>query len=259
MKKIAIRKRRLSINTYGYDYTPADFISTLLIFSITVSGICYLHKMNAIYSLIVIGTLIVMLPILISSYFMYKHEKTRFEEYCKYFDYMKIYFKTYKKIKLALENVILLFPEKSHMHSCIHAAIQEISETGNYEQALSIIDRDYHNSYLERLHNLLITGEQHGSDSVYENLDLINFEAWKDDIQTHQNRKKTFRYMLYGMTIFSVGLSFYGVQMFADVMEDIYIDASYQFYTFLDIEGMMLLFLGIYISFVNKKWIRSDD
>lgn len=259
MKKVAIRKRQLTINTYGYDYSPADFISTLIVFVVTVGGICYAHKMNTIYSFIVIGTVLVMLPILISSYFMYKHEKTRFEEYCKYFDYMKIYFKTYKKIKLALENVQLLFSEKSHMYRCIQAAITEISESGDYTLALSMIDRDYHNSYLERLHNLLITGEEHGSDSVYENLDLINFDAWKEDIQLHQNRKKTFRYMLYGMTIFSVGLSFYGVQMFADVMEDIYTDASYQLYTFLDIECMMLLFLGIYISFVNKKWIRSDD
>lgn len=256
---MAIRKKQLSINTYGYDYSPADFITTLFVFIITVSGICYLHKMNMMYSLIVIGTLLGILPILISSYFMYKHEKTRFEEYCKYFDYMKIYFKTYKKIKLALENVQLLFSEKSHMYGCIQAAICEINETGNYEQALSLIDHDYHNSYLERLHNLLITGEEHGSDSVYENLDLINFEAWKNDIQMHQNRKKTFRYMLYGMTIFSVGLSYYGVQMFTDVMADIYSDASYQLYTFLNIEGMLLLFLGIYISFVNKKWIRSDD
>lgn len=259
MKKLALKKQRLGIQTYGYDYSRTDFISTFVAFVFIVGVICYLHKLNTMYTLIVMITLLLILPLLISSYFMFKHEKLRFEEYCKYFDYMKIYFKTYKKIKLALHNVVILFPEKSHMRSCIQQAMDEISKSGDYQKALSLIDKDYHNSYLDRFHNLLVTGEQHGSDSVYENLDLINFEAWKDDIQMHQNRKRSFRYMLYGMTIFSVALSYYGVVMFGDAIADLFADKQYQLYTFMNIEAIMLLFISIYISFVNKKWIRSDD
>lgn len=259
MKALALKKKRLNINTYGYDYTTQDFVMTVILFCGSAASICYLHKLNPMYTLLVMITMVCVLPLLISSFFLYKREKVRFEEYCQYFEYMKIYFKTYKKIKLALEHVEALFPKQSHMRSCITDAIDEINASGDYTKALSIIDCDYHNSYLERFHNLLITGEEHGSDSVYENLDLINYEAWKNDIQLHQNRKKTFRYMLYGMTLFSLGLSYYGVSMFADAITSIYQDPNYQLYTFLDIEGILILFMMIYISFVNKKWIRSDD
>lgn len=207
----------------------------------------------------VLITIGIAVPIMVTSYFMQKNEKNRFEEYCKYFEYMKIYFKTYKKIKLALEEVIVLFDEKSHMRKCLQKAIDEINTSGDYVKALDYIDKDYHTSYLERFHALLVTGERHGSDTVYENLDLINYDAWKSDIQIHQNKKRAFRYMLYGMTIFSLFLSYYGIDMFSDSFEDLYLNPDYQFYTFLDIEGMLILFIGIYVSLVNKKWIRSDD
>lgn len=259
MRQFAFKKKHLSIQTYGYNYTRNDLLLTLAVYVSMVVCICYLHRLQFLYTMIVLATMCFMLPIFLSSYFFYKHEKLRFEEYCKYFEYMKIYFKTYKKIKTALENIITLFPEKSHMYSCIKEAIDEIALTGNYEKALTMIEKDYYNSYLARFHNLLITGEMHGSDSVYENLDLINYEHWKEDIKMHQNRKKTFRYMLYGMTIFSVGLSYYGVNMFADSLMNLFDNSDYQLYTFLNIEGILGLFMCVYISFVNKKWIRSDD
>lgn len=252
-------KKQLVIQTYGYEYTKLDCAVTIFLFSIVVSTICVLHKLNFFYMTIVIATLLLFLPILISSYFIYCFEKNKFEEYCQYYEYMKLYFKTYKKIKLALEEVSSLFPRKSKMRKCIEDAIFVIHESGDYVVALDKITKEYNNSYLQRFHNLLITGEQHGSDSVYENLDFINFDLWKKDIQLHQNKKKTFRYILYGMTIFAFILSYYGVHMFTETMDGLFTDAKYQFYTFLNIESIMILFIIIYISFVNKKWIRSDD
>ncbi|MCI8541507.1 MAG: hypothetical protein HFE68_03975 [Erysipelotrichaceae bacterium] len=259
MNAIALKKRHLSIHTYGYDYTKQDFIITVSLFCTLTAVICFLHKLNVLYTLIVLATLVCLLPLLISGFFLYKKEKARFEAYCRYFEYMKIYFKTYKKIKIALEHAKELFPDRSLMYACISKAIHEISESGDYAKALAYIEKEFHNSYLRRLHQLFITGEQHGSDTVYENLDLINYEAWKEDMRLHQNRKRVFRYMLYGMTLFALALSYYGVAMFADSAAMIYHDSKYQLYTFLDVEGILLLFMLIYTSFVNKKWIRSDD
>lgn len=259
MKKIAFKKKKLNVNTHGYVFTTQDFLITTTIFMGILLLICSLHHLNGMYTLFVLITLFLALPLLISSFFFYKREKVRFDEYCQYFEYMKIYFKTYKKIKLALEHVVELFPKRSHMKACIEKAIQEIEKSGDYETALQKIEQHYHNSYLERLHQLLVTGEEHGSDSVYENLDAINYEAWKSDIQMHQSKKKTFRYMLYGMTIFALGLSYYGVHVFADAIASIYEDPDYQLYTFLDVEGILVLFMIIYHSFVNKKWIKEDD
>lgn len=259
MKKTSLRKKGLNINTYGYNFSRVDFAITVLAFCCSGWILCYLHKLNAYYTMGIMIMTVALLPFMITAYFTYKHEKNRFEEYIKYFDYMKIYFKTYKKIKLALENVILLFPANTNMYKCLDKAIKEINATGDYKKALAYIDKDYHTSHLERLHNLFITGEMHGSDSVYENLDMINFESWKEDIQAHQNKKKTFRYMLYGMTLLAFILSCYGANMFGDVVTEVYNDPNYQLYTCIDIAGMILIFVGVYISLVNKKWLRRDD
>lgn len=258
-KKIALSKQGLSLNTYGYTYSFWDFLATLVVFCIAGYMLCYLHKLNNYYTMGVMITIAIALPILITSYFMNKHEKNRFEEYCKYFEYMKIYFKTYKKIKLALEEVIVLFDEKSHMRKCLQSAIDEINTTGDYVKALDYIDKDYHTSYLERFHALLVTGERHGSDTIYENLDLINYDEWKSDIQSYQSKKKLFRWFLYGMTLFSFILSVYGIKMFMEDMQNVFKDPQYQLYTFLNIDGMLIIFMGVYINMVNKKWIGSDD
>lgn len=253
------KKASLNLNTYGYDYSKYDFLGLLVMFSISMIVICYLHKLNAIYTLLVLITLVFLLPFLITSYFKYKHEKLKFEEYCKYFEYMKLYFKTYKKINIAMENVLPLFDEKSKMYCCLSEAIDIINTTGDYKKALNIIDEHYHNSYLRRFHDLLITGEKQGSDTVYENLDLINFESWKQDIQKHQGTKKMILVFLYFIFGFSLILSVYGANMCGDSLTPIFINPQYQLYTFVDIECMFMMFVYCYGNLINKKWIRSDD
>lgn len=259
MKKTALRKKGFNVNTYGYNFSKADFSITLLAFVLGTWLICYLHHLEASYTIVVMLTMVLLLPFMISSYFRYKHEKQHFEEYCTYFEYAKIYYKSRKKIKLMLENIVDLFDKKSNMRKCIEKAIDEINLTGDYAKALSYIDKDYHTSHLERFHNLLITGEEHGADSVYDNLDLIMFDDWKEDIQAFQNRKKIFRYIMYGMVLFGIGLSIYGANIFFNDMAETIDGAKLQLYTFVDIECMLVFFVYLYMSLVNKKWVRSDE
>lgn len=258
-KRMSLQKKGLNINTYGYTYSKGDFFGSIVVLLVLAALVSYLHKLQPMYMAIVMITVCCLLPLFITSYFKYKHEKLKFEEYCQYFEYMKLYFKTYKKIKIALENVLVLFEPTSNMYKCIQKAIQEINTTGDYKRALSCIDKEYHNSYLERLHNLFIVGEQQGSDSVYENLDLINYNQWKDDIASHQNSKKYYRYILYFITVICLGISLFMVFILEGSLDQIFTDPKYQMYTLIEIELIFLLFSGVYVSLVNKKWIRSDD
>lgn len=260
MKKYSVKKKEL-FNGYGYDYSRKDLVVTGIMVLLAVAFVCYIHKLQSTYFLLVMATVGIMFPVMVSAYFKYKSEKTKFDEYCIYFENMKLYFKTYKKLIIALEETQKLFSEKSAMKECIGKAIEEVKATGDYQKALGYIDERYHNSYLMRLHNLLITGEKQGSDAVYYNLDLINYEEWKEDIKQFQSRKKSSKYMFYFLSLLSLGISIYTAYVFTmdDTMAQIVSSLEYQLYTFFELEVLLMMFIYVYIELVNKKWIRSDE
>ena len=147
------------------------------------------------------------------------------------------------------------------MAACIEKASICINETGQLEKGIQYIENQYENTYLKRLHALLVTGEQQGGDSVYYNLDLIDYENWKQEMMVFQKKKKSARYMFYLMTVLSFGISMYSVFAYQDPeLQAIMIkNNQYQFFTFIEIEIMMVIFFVVYVSLVNKKWLRSDE
>lgn len=208
---------------------------------------------------IVLVTTLIALPVMITSFYFYKREKVRFEEYCKYFEYMKIYYKSKKKIKLALEETIQIFDDKSHMRDCMKKALDEINKTGDYKKALDMIDQDYHTSYLGRFHHLMIIGEQHGSETVDRGINGIYHEIWKEDIQLQQKKKTKMRNSLYLFTVLAYLASYFTIWLFAGEYFNLGSNATFQLYTFLDVEGILITAIYVYVNIVNKKWIRSDD
>lgn len=260
LKRFSLTKKQL-FNSYGCNYSKLDLFLTSLMMCICIGVVGYIHKLQTMYFILLMGTVILLLPIIFTSYFKYKYERNKFEEYCLYFENMKLYFKTYKKLIIALEETEKLFSSNSKMKECISKAIKEIKSSGDYEKALSNIDEHYHNSYLMRLHNLLITGEKQGSDAVYYNLDLINYEDWKIDMKQFQSRKKSAKYIFYIIFLMGLGISLYTVyvftidEMFAKITDTL----SYQIYTFIELETLLVFFIYLYIQLVNKKWIRSDE
>lgn len=260
MKTYSVTKRPL-INTYGCTYSRKDLLLTIGGSCLCVGAICYMQKLQALYTGVVVATLLLLLPAVISSYFVYQSEKQKFEEYCRYFEGMRMYFKVYGKLNTALKETCSMFDEASAMAACIQHAVLEIEESGDYEKALGYIEESYENTYLKRLHSLLITGEKQGGDSVYYNLDLIDYDSWKNSMLLFQKKKKSAKYMFYLMTVLSFGISIYSVLAYQDaqVQAGIIENAQYQLFTFLELEILMLLFLIVYMSLVNKKWLRRDE
>ena len=254
-------KMMSSIKTYEYTYSKKDFCITIFLTGIVMITVCYLQNLNMLYTSVVLGSLLLFLPKIISSYFFYLHEQRRFEEYCQYFESVRMYFKVYGKLTIALKETRKMFSEQSKMASCIEKAYIYINETGQVEEGLQYIENEYENTYLKRLHALLITGEQQGGDSVYYNLDLIDYENWKQEMVIFQKKKKSARYMFYLMTVLSFGISMYSVFAYQDPELQSIMTANhqYQLFTFIEIEVMMLIFFVVYISLVNKKWLRSDE
>lgn len=258
-KKLSFRKNKFGINTYGYGYSTKDLLLTGFIFICGMIWICFLHKMTPIYMSVVLITMLIAIPIMITSFFFYKREKQRFEDFCKYYEYMKLYYKSKRKIKLALEETSAVFDDKSNMKKCIESALHEINTTGDYKKALDYIDAEYHTSYLDRFHHLLIIGEQHGSETVIAGINGIYYETWKEDIKMYQKKKDGMRKALYGFTALAYLGSYFTIWLFAGNYFNLASNATFQLYTFLDVEGILLVAIYVYVNIVNKKWIRSDD
>lgn len=259
MKRCKLGKRRW-VSTYGCTYSKADMMMTIGMLFLLIGIVCYLQNLQWFYIAMVWISLWIMLPFVISSYFMYNSEKRRFEEYCLYFESMRMYFKVYGKLNTALKLTHKLFDDTSSMAMCLEQAIMQIEESADYALGLACIEKEYENPYLKRLHALLITGEKQGGDSVYYNLDLIEFESWKNSVVLFQKKKRTAKHMFFLMTILSFGISVYSIAAYqdAELQRRIVGNLQYQLFTFVEIEALMMLFLIVYMSLMNKKWLRRD-
>lgn len=260
LKNYSLLKKKM-FEAYGNTYTKTDVCLIMIVLISAAFSVCYMQKLNAMYTCVILITVLVFFPILITSYFKYRKEKIKFEEYCLYFESMKMYFKVYGKLITALKETYKAFSKTSSMALCIEQAMEEIEESGDYAAALFNIDKQYHNTYLERLHSLLITGEKQGGDSVYYNIDAICYEEWKTAMNLFQKKKRSVKYMFYLMAILSLAISVYSVLAYQDdtLMNALVKNTKYQMYTFLELEILLVLFFYIYISLVNKKWVRSDE
>lgn len=74
MKTYSLSKKPL-IETYGCDYSKRDLVLTISGSCLCVAAICYMQKLQLLYTCVVIVTLILLLPAVISSYFIYQSEK----------------------------------------------------------------------------------------------------------------------------------------------------------------------------------------
>ncbi|MEG0978045.1 MAG: hypothetical protein RSC93_07265 [Erysipelotrichaceae bacterium] len=263
MKKYSLSKKSSLqlFNAQGCDYSKVDISLTIIGLLLAVSGICVYHELSFIYMLIVGVTTLIVIPFVLNAYFVFKSEKIRFEEYCKYFEYVKLYYKVHKKIKVALTETLRVFENNSNMKKCIEMAIKEIDDTGNYKKALGYIDEKYHNTYLERLHHLMILGETQGANKINESIDLVRFEDWKESNVIFQKKKKSARNWFYFLALLSLGVSAFGIGVFSstDFVKMIVIDNGYQILTVVELELLILIFAYIYTSLLNKKWIRGDE
>lgn len=257
-KQLALRKKGLMIETYGYAFNKKDLYVILFVLSVVMLIIGYLHKLSSVFITLTVITVVFAIPILISAYFKYKYERKRFEEYCRYFEYMKVYYKTYKKVSTALKKTREQFESNSMMYKCITLAIDEIDNSGDIKKALDYIYDKYGNSYLDRLHECLRIGEKHGADNVYDNIDMINYDKWKERVKLMQKNKGTLRVILLITFVICMGISAFFVHILMGINANLDLLNVYQIYTFIELELIYFISVFMFVGLTNKAWIRRD-
>lgn len=250
----------------GYSYSLLSFFKSFLIFSVVIIGLGYFHKMKFPYVFILIIFYFMLLPFSVYSQYKYLYEQKRFQELCTYMKQMKINFKTYKKILVALKETEENFKPGDRIYPYIHQAIEAIENGTDYRTALDIIEKPFKNSFITKLHAYMILGETEGGDAVFQALDNIDYDQWRTDTFIFQTQKYKYQNQNGFYTIFGLAISLFVVSVIfqriltdaGTVMYFIFDDLTFQLETFVYILIDMVSYVMIK-TMITSKWVREDE
>ena len=250
----------------GYSYSLLLFFKSFLIFSVVIIGLGYFHKMKFPYVFMLIIFYFMLLPFSVYSQYKYLYEQKRFQELCTYMKQMKINFKTYKKILVALKETEANFKRGDRIYPYIHQAIEAIENGTDYRTALDIIEKPFKNSFITKLHAYMILGETEGGDAVFQALDNIDYDQWRTDTFIFQTQKYKYQNQNGFYTIFGLAISLFVVAVIfqriltdaGTVMYFIFDDLTFQLETFIYILIDMVSYVMIK-TMITSKWVREDE
>lgn len=253
------------ITGMGYSYSIVSFLKSFLSTCLLIMVLGYYHKLRLSLVFILGVIFLFMIPFSIYAQYKYLYEQKRFQELCVYLKQMKINFKASKKILIALEETLISFNPDDRIYPYIVKAIRSIKKGMDYRRALDIIEENYKNSYITKLHAYMILGEKEGGSAVYQALDNIDFETWRTDTYVFQTQKYKYQGQNSIYTMIGMAISLTVIFIFNKILStpgnffgDIFGSASFQTYTFIYILVNMISYVSIK-SLITGKWIREDE
>lgn len=255
------------ITGMGYSYNMLSLLKTVLFFGFIIFFFAYLHKLKLIYIVFLIISLLLLIPF--SVYFQYKYlyEQKRFNQLKTYLKFMRLNFKQYQKIIIALKETNENFSESDEIYNLILKAINEIENGNDFRSALDIIEIPFKNSYITKLHAYMILAETEGGKSAFDALDTIDFETWEGDTYIFQTQKFKFQGQNSIYTLLGLAISLSIIFIFNNMMKDpstrdvfglIFEELTFQLITFFYILIDLVSFIMIK-TMITSKWVREDE
>lgn len=251
----------------GYSYSMANLLKTMIFFGFIIVVLSYFHELKFYYIGILVAVFMVMLPFSIYSQYKYLYEQKRFNQLKTYLKFMRLNFKQYKKIKVALRETLDNFSEDEEIYGYIVEALNSINAGNDFRRSMDIIEEPFKNSYITKLHAYMILSETEGGEAAFDALDSIDFEAWESDTYIFQTQKYKFQNQNALFTLFGLALSLYVIGIFKDMMADdtvrnfmgdMFADVTFQLVTFIYILIDMVSFISIK-GLITGKWVRDDE
>lgn len=251
----------------GYTYSMMTLLKTYLFFVFAIVALGYFHQLKYYYIILLIICFVLLLPFSIYAQYKYLFEQKRFQELCVYLKNMKINFKQYKKILIALTETKENFSEEDRIYPLIDQAIEDIKNGISYRDALDKIEIPFKNSYITKLHAYIILGEMEGGSAVFEALDSIDYENWRTDTYLFQTQKFKSQNQNGYYTIFGLLASLSVIFLFqkiindpatASVLGNVFDSMLFQISTFIYIFVDLVSYILIK-TIITGKWIREDE
>lgn len=255
------------ITGMGYSYNMLSLLKTVLFFGFIIFFFAYLHKLKLIYIISLILSLLLLIPFSIYFQYKYLYEQKRFNQLKTYLKFMRLNFKQYQKIIIALKETRENFSEDEEIYNFITKAINEIENGNDFRSALDIIEIPFKNSYITKLHAYMILAETEGGKSAFDALDTIDFETWESDTYIFQTQKFKFQGQNSIYTLLGLAISLSIVFIFSNMMKDpstrdvfglIFEELTFQLVTFFYILIDLVSFIMIK-TMITSKWVREDE
>ena len=272
------KKKNDSINFYnilteritgmGYNYSMLNLLKTIFFFSFIIIVCSYFHKLNVVYIIVLITAFLFMVPF--SVYFQYKYlyEQKRFNQLKTYLKFMRLNFKQYQKIIIALRETKENFTEgEDEIYDLIEKAINYIETGHDFRSSLDIIEGPFKNSYITKLHSYIILAETEGGQSALEALDTIDFENWESDTYIFQTQKYKYQNQNSLYTLIGLGISLATIYIFNKIVADpatveifgnIFLTSKFQLATFIYILTDLMSYVAVK-SMITGKWVKEDE
>lgn len=255
------------ITGMGYSYNMLSLLKTVLFFGFIIFFFAYLHKLKLIYIVSLILLLLLLIPFSIYFQYKYLYEQKRFNQLKTYLKFMRLNFKQYQKIIIALKETRENFTEDEEIYNFITKAINEIENGNDFRSALDIIEIPFKNSYITKLHAYMILAETEGGKSAFDALDTIDFETWEGDTYIFQTQKFKFQGQNSIYTLLGLAISLSIIFIFGNMMKDpstrdvfglIFEELTFQLVTFFYILIDLVSFIMIK-TMITSKWVREDE
>ncbi len=204
------KRLNTEIEKYGYTFSISVYLKYLLGIYLGIAAFTWVFRLKVPFMLLVMGIVSVFVPGVFLMTYRNLYEEKKFEDLTAYMEQLLYSFKRRAKILTALEDTLLLFQEgESQIYESIERAVLHIraAETRGdiYEEAFSIIEKEYGCKRLYKIHDFLRKVERTGGcpDAAVEIL-LNDRKLWIERVYSQENEKKNIKIKV---TI-GIGLSF---------------------------------------------------
>ena len=196
------------IKKYENRFTWKKYILYLLV-ALTIAILSgTIFQLEKIYIVGVVLAFWLCIPFIVVDTYKRIYERNRFEEASRYIERIIYAFMQNGKIKTTLEDVSINFLPGTKMKNCIDQALKCISygKSGDavYKDAFAIIEAEYSNVKIARVHKYMINVEQHGGEyHKMAELLLEDKQNWHNNIYKLQIKKETIFKEICGATVIS--------------------------------------------------------
>lgn len=197
------------IEQYGYVITVKKIVIAYFGMIIGSMLAAYLFRLTPVGYMVICGVSFLLTPVLVLYSYRSLYEQRRFSDCSKYLEKMLYYFKSSRKVLDSLENASVIF-HPGAMKTAIDDAIRYI-HTENVsdieKNALMIIEKEFPNNRVRRLHNYIISVEKRGGnpDLGIEML-LLERERWTEEVVLQQKERKHLKMQFCIFSILLIGM-----------------------------------------------------
>lgn len=251
------------IESHGYTFSFKNFILQAFIYEGVTIGIALISKLNlpAIMILVVIALLAT--PYIVKSQYDQMYQITRFQMLVNYLDNVIPIFKNKPIISKAWEDVLDL--TEGRMHELLEQAINYLKtnteDTTPELTAFEIIEKEFPNSRIHSVHQMMYTIVRQNSKSYQQSVDNMYYDVqgWISRTYNFQKDLKSRRTKMILLCMLTMACNCLFIFMYSttDMFAAFTDMLPYQISTFFFIAILLLMICAIMIK-MNGSWLIDD-